>query len=268
MPADAFTALLLGDVFGKPGRQALAKQLPSILEQTGARFTIANAENASGGIGLTPEVADELLGLGIDVLTSGNHIWKHKEIRPYLDGESRLLRPANYPSGSPGRGARVFSGPESIPIGVVNLQGLLFMDALACPFRTADDLLHALHPRTRIILVDFHAEATSEKRAMGHYLDGRVTAIVGTHTHIPTADAEILPGGTGYLSDLGMCGPTDSVIGVRKESAIQRFTTRLPHPFQVARKGLQIQGALVRIDPDSGSCLDISQRSWPVDADD
>jgi metallophosphoesterase (TIGR00282 family) len=239
--------------------------LPVILEETAAGFVVANGENASGGLGITPGVADELLELSVDVLTTGNHIWKHKEIRPYLDSRERLLRPANYPAAAPGQGSGVYSAADGTRVGVINLEGLLFMNPLDCPFQTADRLIDELRGQVKLILVDFHAEATSEKRALGHYLDSRVTAVVGTHTHIPTADAEVLPGGTGYLTDLGMCGPTDSVIGIRKQQAIARFTTRLPTPFQVASDRLQIQGALIEADSQTGRCVAITQRSWAVE---
>lgn len=257
--------LLLGDVVGKPGRKALEKSLVSIIKECDAGFVMVNGENASGGLGITPPVAEELLLLPINVLTSGNHIWKHKEIRAYLDDQPRLLRPANYPQLSPGSGSGIFESACGIKVGVLNLEGLLFMTALACPFRTADQEIDRLRKQTNVILVDFHAEATSEKRALGHYLDGRASVVVGTHTHIPTADVEVLSNGTGYLTDLGMCGPTDSVIGIRKELAIGRFTTKLPHPFQVASGKVQIQGAIATVDTETGRCCGISQRSWPVD---
>lgn len=266
MPAERpVRILLLGDIVGKPGRQALGRRLAGLVEQHDVDLVIANAENASGGLGLTPAVARELLELGIQVLTSGNHIWKHKEIRPYLDDEPRLLRPANYPTGAPGRGSGVYTTATGVAVGVINLEGQLFMSPLPSPFREAERQLEQLRGRARIVVVDFHAEATSEKRALGLYLDGRVTALVGTHTHVPTADAEVLPGGSGYLTDLGMCGPTASVIGVRQEHAISRFVTQLPSPFQVARGRVQLQGALVTADPASGRCLEISRHTWPGD---
>ena len=268
MPADEkFSILALGDLMGKPGRRAVAGSLPGLIEQTGAGFVLVNGENASGGLGLTPREADELLALPISVITTGNHIWKHKEIRADLDDDHRVLRPANYPDEAPGKGWIVIDGPGGVAVGVLNLQGLLFMENLACPFRTADRALEQLRRQANVILVDFHAEATSEKRALGHYLDGRVSAVVGTHTHVPTADAEVLPGGTGYLTDLGMCGATDSVIGVRKEPAIERFVTKLPTKFQVANARPQIQGALIQVDPGTGKCLAIEQRTWRVESE-
>jgi metallophosphoesterase (TIGR00282 family) len=256
--------LALGDVVGKPGRKALATNLDALIEECNADFVLANGENASGGLGITPQVAEELLALPIDMLTSGNHIWKHKEIKKYLETQKKLLRPANYPERSPGRGAGLYQAHNGVTVGVLNLEGLLFMSALPCPFKTADAELEELRKETPLVIVDFHAEATSEKRAMGHYLDGRATAVLGTHTHIPTADAEVLPGGTGYITDLGMCGPTDSVIGVRKEHAIARFTDKLPTAFQVAKDRVQIQGVVIVADSHTGKCLEITQRTWAV----
>ena len=257
-----FQILALGDVFGNPGRKELARQLAGIVAEEKIDFVVANGENASGGLGITPSIAEELFNLGIDVLTSGNHIWKHKEIQSYLGHQPRLLRPANYPPGAPGKGSGVFASRDGIQVGVINLEGRLFMNPLVCPFKTAEAEIDNLRPKTNLILVDFHAEATSEKRALGHYLDGRVTAVYGTHTHIPTADAEVLPGGTGYQTDLGMCGPTDSVIGIRKEQAIERFLNQLPTPFQVASSRVRLQGVLISADPQTGKCLRIVQRSW------
>jgi metallophosphoesterase (TIGR00282 family) len=259
------TILALGDVFGKPGRQALRRHLETIVKESQIDFVIANGENASGGLGITSSVADSLLNHKIDVLTSGNHIWRHREITSFLDDCPRILRPANYPNGTPGRGSGIYEGPQGVSIGVINLEGVLFMTPLACPFKTADQEIDNLRQKTSIIIVDFHAEATSEKRALGYYLDGRVSALVGTHTHIPTADAEILQRGTGYLTDLGMCGPTDSVIGIRKEQAISRFTSKIPCHHQVARDRVQIQGAIIDIDTKTGHCTKIVQRIWPVD---
>ena len=265
MPSDGtLNILALGDVVGKPGRKALAGNLEALVEECSADFVLANGENASGGLGITPKVAEELLALPIDMMTSGNHIWKHKEIKGYLETQEKLLRPANYPEGSPGRGSGVYRAGNGATVGVLNLEGTLFMSSLPCPFKTADSELEALRMETPLLIVDFHAEATSEKRALGHYLDGRVTAVLGTHTHIPTADAEVLPGGTGYITDLGMCGPTDSVIGVRKEHAIARFTDKLPTAFQVAKDRVQIQGVLIVADARTGKCLEITQRTWAV----
>jgi 2',3'-cyclic-nucleotide 2'-phosphodiesterase len=266
MPVDAsFRILALGDVIGKPGRKALGKHLARIVTETGADFVVVNGENAAGGLGITPEIVDEFLKLPIDVITSGNHIWKHKEITDTLNSSLPLLRPANYPLGTPGRGAGIFRSKKDISVGVINLEGLLFMSPLSCPFHTADHEIDRLKQEAEILLVDFHAEATSEKRALGHYLDGRISALVGTHTHVPTADAEILPGGTGYLTDLGMCGAHDSVIGIRKQDAIRRFLSRMPTSFQVAEDDVRLQGALIDVDPRTGRCLDIAQKAWKIE---
>ncbi|NMB74536.1 MAG: TIGR00282 family metallophosphoesterase [Myxococcales bacterium] len=264
MPSEPFRILMLGDVVGKPGRQALGQAMARMREECGAHFVIANAENAAGGVGVTPEVARELLSLPIDVLTSGNHIWKYRQIENFIDQEPRLLRPANYPEGTPGRGFGVFASKEGVKVGVLNLEGQLFMGPLPCPFRAADQALEALRRETCMVVVDFHAEATSEKRAMGRYLDGRVSAVVGTHTHVPTADAEVLPGGTGYQTDLGMCGPCDSVIGVESADALRRFLTKRHSPFELARGDVQLQGALIEVDPDSGRCLSVARREWRI----
>ncbi len=263
--SDSITILALGDVIGKPGRKALATTLPSLVEETKAEFVVVNGENASGGLGLRPKEADELLAAGATVLTTGNHIWRHKEIRSYLNDSDRVVRPANYPWQAPGHGWCIASSSSGVEVGVLNLQGLLFMDALDCPFTVAQRVVEEIRRKTKVILVDFHAEATSEKRALGHHLDGKVSAVFGTHTHIPTADAEVLPGGTGYLTDLGMCGPTDSVIGIRKEPAIERFITKLPTPFQVASGRIRLQGVIIRVDTSTGGCLEIEQRTWKVE---
>lgn len=261
MPSE-LRILAFGDVVGKPGRKALGRELSRIREECGAHFVVVNAENAAGGVGVTPEVARELLSLPIDVLTSGNHIWKYRQIEGFIDQEPRLLRPANYPDGTPGRGWGVFSGAHGVKIGVLNLEGQLFMGPLSCPFGAADHVLPALHAECTVVVVDFHAEATSEKKAMGRHLDGRASALFGTHTHVPTADAEVLPGGTGYQTDLGMCGPVDSVIGVRSSDALARFLTKRHAPFELARGEVALQGALFSVDPDSGRCLSVTRQEW------
>jgi metallophosphoesterase (TIGR00282 family) len=224
---------------------------------------VANGENASGGIGITPQVADQFLGEGVDLLTSGNHIWKHKEILPYLNDTDRLLRPANYPPETPGRGLAMVETAAGEPVAIINLEGRVFMNALECPFRTADQLLQTLPPEVKVILVDMHAEATSEKQALGWYLDGRVSAMVGTHTHVQTADERILPGGTGYISDVGMTGPVDSVIGMNREIIMERFLTQRPHPFKVATQNLQLQGVVLKIDA-GGRCQEIIRVMLPL----
>ena len=248
--------LFIGDIVGSPGRRAVEEILPRLVDQYFIDLVVANGENASGGLGITPAVADQLLNNGIDLLTSGNHIWKHKEIQAYLADTDRLLRPANYPPESPGRGYAIVETAAGEPVAVINLEGRVFMNPLDCPFRTVDRILNDLPQEVKVIVVDMHAEATSEKQAMGWFLDGRVSAVVGTHTHIQTADARVLPGGTGYLTDAGMTGPMDSVIGMRREIILERFWSQMPQPFKVATQNIQLQGVLLKIDP-QGRCREI-----------
>jgi metallophosphoesterase (TIGR00282 family) len=253
--------LFLGDVFGKPGRQAVQRLVPRLISRLGADLVIANAENASNGLGVTPEAADEILASEVDLLTSGNHIWSKREIGPYLAApESRLLRPSNYPAGAPGRGRAVIQTPDGRKLGVVNLEGRVFMKALDDPFPSALAEVEALKAEgCRAILVDVHAEATSEKTALAHYLDGKVSAVIGTHTHVQTADERLLPGGTAFISDAGMCGPRDSVIGVRKELVLERFLTQRPMSFEPARREVYVQGAMVEVDDRTGKALAIER---------
>ena len=248
--------LFIGDIVGSPGRRAVEELLTRLVDQHLIDLVVANGENASGGIGITPQVADELLSYGIDLLTSGNHIWKHKEIKPYLQDTDRLLRPANYPPESPGRGYAIVETAAGEKAAVINLEGRVFMEPLDCPFRTVDAILKELPKEIKVILVDMHAEATSEKQAMGWFLDGRVSAVLGTHTHVQTADGRVLPDGTGYLSDAGMTGPVDSVIGMRREIILERFWSQLPQPFKVATQNIQLQGVLLQIDSE-GRCREI-----------
>jgi metallophosphoesterase (TIGR00282 family) len=250
--------LAIGDVIGKPGRKALSQLLPGLRQQYGLDLIVVNGENAAGGIGVTVDTAKEMLEAGADVLTSGNHIWMHREIYPYLDSEMPLLRPLNYPPGVPGRGYLVMG-----KVAVVNLIGRVFIDDFDCPFRAMDKLLAELEPR--IIIVDFHAEATSEKVAMGRYLDGRVSAVLGTHTHVGTTDAQILPGGTAYVSDIGMTGPLDSVIGDDAEAAIRRFLTRMPRRLSVGKGKTALNGIVVEIDDNTGKALGIERIYREVD---
>ncbi|MCX7599660.1 MAG: TIGR00282 family metallophosphoesterase [Armatimonadetes bacterium] len=245
--------LFLSDVVGRPGRNILAARLPALISELDADFVIVNCENAAAGYGITRATAQELFDCGAHVLTSGNHIWAQKEATALLDEEARLLRPANYPPGAPGRGHAIFHDGAGTPVAVVNLQGRVFMDPIECPFRTADSLLTDIGGKAAIILVDFHAEATSEKQALGWYLDGRVTAVIGTHTHVQTADERILPGGTAYLSDAGFCGALDSVIGVDKDIAVGRFLSGIPTRFQVPKRSRGVvQGALVEANENTG----------------
>jgi metallophosphoesterase (TIGR00282 family) len=255
--------LFIADIVGAPGRRVVEELLPRAVDHHYIDLVVANGENASGGIGITPQVADQLLGQGVDVLTSGNHIWKHKEILPYLEDTDRLLRPANYPPKTPGRGLTVVETAAGEPAAIICLEGRVFMSALECPFRTVDQLLETIPPEVKVILVDMHAEATSEKQAMGWYLDGRVSAVVGTHTHVQTADERILPGGTGYISDAGMTGPVDSVIGMKREIILERFLTQRPQPFKVATQNLQLQGVVLKMD-EQGRCREVRRVQLPL----
>ena len=236
--------LMIGDVMGRPGRRAVAALLPDLRQELALDLVIANGENSAAGRGITEGTAQELFDAGVDVITSGNHIWDQKEIMPVLDQEVAILRPLNYPPGAPGRGLLTQKG-----ITVLNLQGRTFMPDIDCPFRAADAALSEL-PQDAIVFVDMHAEATSEKQAMGRYLDGRVAAVVGTHTHVPTADARILPGGTAFVTDVGMAGPQESIIGNEIDSVIERFLTGMPTRLPVAEKSptVQLNAVLVEID--------------------
>jgi len=248
---DKIKVLFLGDIVGRPGRRILSRHLPELRRELTPDLIIANAENAAGGVGLTPEVAQELLSL-VDVLTSGNHIWDKKEGIPFLDTEPRVLRPANYPPGNPGKGDYLFSVSDELKVAILNLQGRVFMEAIDCPFRVADEAIARLREITPLIVVDFHAEATSEKQAMGWYLDGRVSAVVGTHTHVPTADDRILPQGTAFITDIGMVGAQDSVIGIKKDQALARFLTARPQRFEPAKEGAILSGLWVELDSRTG----------------
>ncbi|MDP8237372.1 MAG: TIGR00282 family metallophosphoesterase [Candidatus Erginobacter occultus] len=249
--------LLVGDVVGKPGREAFRVIAPRLREREGIHFTVVNAENAAGGSGLTDKAVSQLLAAGADVITTGDHIWRNKEIFSFIADQPRLLRPANLPPGSPGRGSGVFTTASGAEIGVVNLLGRVFMKPIDCPFRQCDRELESLSRRTPIILVDFHAEATSEKQALGYYCDGRVSALYGTHTHVPTADERVLEGGTAYITDLGMTGASKSVLGREIEPVLKNFTTGLPAYFAVAGGEPVLEGAIVEIDPTVGRALSI-----------
>lgn len=251
--------LFIGDIVGRPGRQMVARHLSGLVDRHLIDLVVANAENAAAGFGLTPDVVDELLALGVDVLTTGNHVWDKKEALPLLEQEARLLRPHNYPPGLPGRGWGVFRTSAGVPVAVVNLEGRVFMNNLDCPFRAADGILGELQGKARIVLVDFHAETTSEKGAMGSYLAGRVSAVLGTHTHVQTADERVLSGGTAFISDAGMTGSRDSVIGIRRELSVERFLTQLPVRFEVARKEPMLCGVVVTVDEDTGRAAGIER---------
>lgn len=247
--------LFVGDVFGQPGRDALLKWLPDFRAANGVDFVIANGENAANGAGITSKIALKLLGGGVDVLTTGNHVWRQREVYSFLSTDERIVRPANYPEGAPGRGLTVRPAPDGSPVAVINLAGELFMNTGLSPFRIVDALVEEARRRAETVVVDLHAEATSEKVAMGHYLDGRVTAVLGTHTHVQTSDARVLPGGTAYMTDVGMTGPLESVIGVRTDIIVRRFLTELPAQFEVAEGPVRIDAAL--IDSDGGRALRI-----------
>ena len=250
--------LAIGDIIGRPGRSTVRRMLPGLRQTLGVDLVIANGENVAGGIGLTPATADELLAAGVDVITSGNHIWAHREIIPYLDGEAPVLRPLNYPAGVPGRGSLVASVAGKTAL-VVNLIGRTFMDAYDSPFQAMDQLLERREKRPPVVIVDFHAEATSEKVAMGRYLDGRVSAVLGTHTHVGTIDARVLPNGTAYVTDIGMTGPTDSVIGDDREAVLQRFLTMMPHRLSVGKGKVIVNAVLVEVDESTGRALSIER---------
>ncbi|GAM10077.1 putative protein [Geobacter sp. OR-1] len=251
--------LFIGDIVGKPGRQAIARELHRLVDRYRVDLVIANGENAAGGFGLTVETAKELFEYGVQFFTSGNHIWDKKDALEYITREQRLVRPANYPPGTPGQGSAVVRTAGGVKVGVLNLEGRVFMNYLECPFRTADSEIEKLKQETDIIFVDFHAEATSEKTALGWYLDGRASAVIGTHTHVQTADERILPAGTAYLTDAGMTGAFDSVIGVRKEEPIEKFLTQRPSKFEVAKKDIRLNGVVIGVDESTGKALTIER---------
>ena len=253
------TILFVGDIVGRPGRELVRKGLRALVERHGIDFVIANAENAAAGFGLTRDLGDALLGYGVEVMTSGNHIWDKKEAIDYIGTEPRLLRPANYPAGVPGRGSCVAQTGDGRAVGVINVMGRVFMLNIDDPFAVVLREIDAIRHRTRIIIVDFHAEATSEKMAMGWHLDGKVTAVLGTHTHVQTADERILPNGTAYLTDAGMTGSRDSVIGIRKELATERFLTQLPVRFEVAKKDPILCGVRITVDETTGRATSVTR---------
>ncbi|OGL20451.1 MAG: metallophosphoesterase [Candidatus Rokubacteria bacterium RIFCSPLOWO2_12_FULL_71_19] len=261
--ARPLTVLCVGDVFGEPGRRAVQTLLPRLRKQHEADLAVVNVENAASGFGVTPQIARAFLDQGVDVMTSGNHIWDRKEIIEYIAKENLLLRPANFPPGTPGTGSIVVkAGPHKVA--VLNLMGRVFLPHLDCPFRKADEEILRLRQETPVVIVDMHTEATSETQAMGWYLDGRVSAVVGTHRHVQTADERLLPRGTAYITDLGMTGPVDSVIGVEPALAIGRFLTQMPNKFEPAKGPAALHGAVLRIDPDSGRALSIERLRVPL----
>lgn len=255
--------LFIGDIIGKPGRIAVRELLPRLVGEYSPDLVIANGENAAGGFGITAEVAEELKRLQIDVITSGNHIWDKKEIYDYIRNEKRLLRPANYPSGAPGAGWAVFECATGVKVGVVNLLGRVFMDNVDCPLRMGREIVNKIREETPVVFVDMHAETTSEKAAIGWHLDGLASAVVGTHTHIQTSDERVLSNGTAFITDAGMTGPTDSVIGMQKDSIIQRFLSQMPVKFDVASRGIELQGVFVRVNSSDGRAVGIERIKIP-----
>jgi 2',3'-cyclic-nucleotide 2'-phosphodiesterase len=255
--------LFVGDVIGKPGRRALHSILPRLVDRHRTDYVVVNVENSAGGFGVTPDIMDELSDLPIDCYTSGNHIWDKKEGLDLLSREPRLLRPANYPEGNPGKGVYVGETAAGIPVAVLNLEGRVFMSDLDSPFLAADRLLAELDRKVKVIFVDFHAEATSEKQAIAFYLDGRVSAVIGTHTHVPTADERILPNGTALLTDVGMPGPYESVIGMRVDRVLKRFLLQTHSSLEVAKRDVRLAAALVDIDEKTGKARSIERMLVP-----
>ena len=261
--------LCIGDVVGKPGRYAIAGLVEKLKKDLAIDLVVVNAENAAGGSGLTGRIAKNLFHMGADVLTLGDHAWDQKDIESYLKEDDRVLRPANFPEGVVGKGYTIVTTKSGIKVGVVNILGRVFIRyAVECPFRTLEKIIDIIRRETSIIVVDFHAEATSEKVALGYFIDGRVSAVFGTHTHIQTADEKILPQGTAYITDVGMTGPYDSVIGQNKEHIIKRFLTSLPTPFNVAEDDIMLCGILVRIDEKTGKALSIERMQIPFKKED
>jgi 2',3'-cyclic-nucleotide 2'-phosphodiesterase len=248
--------LFIGDIFASAGRRILADNLMPIVSEESIKLVVANCENAAGGFGITPMLADELFSRGVDAMTTGNHIWDKREIYDYLPRQERLLRPANYPDELPGSGVCVVQARNGVKCAVINLQGRTYMPNTDCPFRKIDEILEALDDDVKVRLVDFHAEVTSEKMAMGWHLNGRVSAVLGTHTHVPTADTRVLDGGTAYQTDVGMTGPYDSIIGVKVDPVLRRFQTALPVRMEAAKRNPQLHGVVITVDPETGKALE------------
>ncbi len=255
--------LFIGDIMGEPGRRAMSRLLPKVVTQHVVDLVIGNGENVAGGFGITPELAQELFEMGLSVITTGNHAWDRREILDFIRQEPRLLRPANYPSGAPGQGSIVVETPAGERLAVLQLMGRTFMPTLDCPFQVARREVARLKAETHAIIVDMHAEATSEKMAMGHFLDGEVSAVVGTHTHVQTADEQILPKGTAYITDIGMTGPVNSVIGIKKELAIEKFLTQMPRRFEVASGPAVFSAVLIELDGQIGKAIRIQRFRIP-----
>jgi len=259
--------LFIGDIVGKSGRKAVREILPPLVSNHGINFVIANCENAAAGFGVTKDIIEELFGYGIDVLTSGNHIWDKREIYDFIEDYENLLRPANYPDGTPGRGSVASLSSFGQTVGVINLEGRVFMRYLDCPFKKAQEELENLKTFTPLVIVDIHAEATSEKKALAWFLDGKVTAVIGTHTHVQTADNEILPQGTAYISDAGMTGAFNSVLGMKVDHVLDRFLTQIPNRFEVAKHDIRLQGVVVDIDEQAWKSKDIYRISEKLQYD-
>jgi metallophosphoesterase (TIGR00282 family) len=251
--------LFVGDIFGKPGREIARRAVPALIERESLDYVIANVENSAAGFGVTGDIAETILGYGVDAMTTGNHVWDKKEVLDYIPRQAKLLRPGNFPAGTPGRGSYVGRTRTGEPVGVLNLMGRIFMSPLDDPFALALKEVEQLKARARVIFVDFHAEATSEKKAMGWHLDGRVTAVAGTHTHVQTADERVLPKGTAYITDAGMTGPHDSIIGVTIEAALSRFVSGMPSKFEAASGGARLNAVIVTADPATGKATAIER---------
>jgi metallophosphoesterase (TIGR00282 family) len=256
--------LFIGDIVGQPGRRAVKELLPRLRQQHQLNLVVANGENAAGGSGITPSTAEEIFAAGVDVITCGDHLWDHKEVMGLLEAEKRFVRPLNYPAGTPGRGSTIFEAPGLPLVAVLNLQGRTFMPPLENPFHAALTEVERLRRTTRLIFVDFHAEATSEKIALARMLDGQVSAVIGTHTHVQTADEQIFPGGTAFLADGGFTGPHESVLGREIEPIIRRFMMNMPQKFEVAKERVRLQGAVVEIEEETGRATRIQRVSEPV----
>ncbi len=258
--------VFIGDIIGSPGREAVERLLPGLISRSQPHVVIANGENAAGGFGITPKIFDDLRDLKIDVVTTGNHIWDKKEIIEYLRNdeflkkdEIRLIRPGNYPPESPGSGWAVFTTVAGVKVGIMNLSGRVFMDAIDCPFRAGDEIVKKIRRETPVIFLDMHAETTSEKAAMGWFMDGRVSAVVGTHTHVQTSDERVSLNGTAFITDAGMTGPADSVIGIKKEIIVETFVAKMPSRFEVATDGLELQGVFVAVNSLDGKAKKIER---------
>ena len=251
--------LFVGDIFGKPGREIARRAIPALVARDGIDFVIANVENSASGFGVTGDIADAILGYGVDVMTTGNHVWDKKEVLEYIPRQAKLLRPGNFPPGTPGRGSYIGRTRTGEPVGVLNLMGRIFMSPLDDPFALALKEIEQMRAKARVIFVDFHAEATSEKKAMGWHLDGRVTAVAGTHTHVQTADERLLPKGTAYITDAGMTGPHDSIIGVTVDAALLRFVSGMPSKFEAASGGARLNAVIVTADPATGKATAIER---------